>query len=39
MPTALRILLVEDSPEDAELIVCHLQSHGIHFTYAREDTR
>ncbi len=35
---ALRILLVEDSSEDAQLLVLYLEAHGVRFTYAQEDT-
>src|SRR5664279_107176 len=36
MPRPLHILLVEDSPEDAQLLVLHLQNHGVVFTCTRE---
>ncbi len=38
MPTPLRMLLIEDSPEDAQLLVIHLEGHGVDFTHAREDS-
>jgi PAS domain S-box-containing protein len=38
MSQPIRVLLVEDSREDAELLLLNLQAHGIKFTYVREDT-
>ncbi|NWJ39929.1 MAG: response regulator [Geothrix sp.] len=38
MNSALRLLLVEDSLEDAELILMHLRSHGIAFTSFQVDS-
>ena len=38
MPEPLRILLVEDSPDDAELIVLHLRTHGTTFTHHQVDS-
>src|ERR1035438_5446044 len=37
MPAALHILMVEDSDEDAELLITYLQSHGVAFTFERTD--
>ena len=33
MPRPLHFLLVEDSPEDAQLLVLHLQAKGVAFTH------
>jgi PAS domain S-box-containing protein len=38
VPASLRILLVEDSVEDAQLLILHLQNHGVVFTCTREDS-
>ena len=38
MPVALRVLLVEDSPDDAELIVRTLQRSGFQPDWVRVDT-
>ena len=37
MTAPLRILLVEDSPEDAQLLVLYLQSCGVCFTFAQVE--
>jgi PAS domain S-box-containing protein len=39
MSAAIRILMVEDSPEDAELVGLHLRSHGLAFTSAQVDSK
>jgi len=38
MPTPLHILIIEDSPEDAQLLLHHLEAMGVTFTYAHEAT-
>lgn len=38
MPNPLRLLLVEDSPEDAELLVRHLQKGGYDVSFERVDS-
>ena len=38
MPSPLRILLIEDSPEDVELLRLHLRTHGIAFTSVQVDS-
>ena len=38
MNTPLNILLAEDSPDDAQLIVLHLEQDGFDITYRRVDT-
>jgi PAS domain S-box-containing protein len=38
MPPPIRILMVEDSHEDAHLITLHLEAHGLAFTSLRVDS-
>ena len=38
MEPLLNLLLVEDSPEDAQLILLHLDREGVHAEYRRVDT-
>jgi CheY-like chemotaxis protein len=38
-PTALKVLLLEDEPNDAELIADALRKAGLNFTVKRVDTR
>ncbi len=38
MAASLRLLLVEDSPEDADLLLLHLKAHGIVFSWVQVDT-
>lgn len=39
MPHSLRVLLLEDSAADAELILHELNREGVHFTAERVDTK
>ena len=38
MPAPIRILMIEDSQEDAELVRLHLRAHGLAFTSSQVDS-